>query len=81
MNELELFYYRFLSDLEKEKSKRCYSERTVFDWKGKRMRRKLEKGYVSGLNSAIKVLKKVKKDFDNKNVDRENEFKERAFIQ
>ena len=65
MNELELFYYRVLSELEKIKGSRCYNERTICDFKGKRMRRKLEKGYIAGIKSAIKMLKKVKVEFYN----------------
>ena len=64
MNDFEIFYYKAVGELEKVKSKRSYKERTIFDWKGKRMRLKLEKGFISGVNSAIKVLKKVKKDVD-----------------
>lgn len=81
MNVLDLFYYKLLSELEKEKAKRSFLERTIFDFKGKKMRRKLEKGYLAGLNSSIRKLKKVKKDFDKLNAEEEVEYKERAFIQ
>ena len=81
MNELELFYYRALSELEKIKGVRCYNERTLCDWKGKRMRRKLEKGYIAGVKSAIKALKKVKMEFYKDYANNQVEDKERTFIQ
>lgn len=81
MEELDLYFYQVLAALENEKSKRSYNERTIFDFKGKKMRRKLEKGYYAGVKSAIKVLKKVKKEFDLKYAVEEVENKERAFIQ
>lgn len=81
MNEFEIFYFKALSALEKVKSKRSLNERTIFDFKGKFMRRKLEKGYIAGVNSAIRVLKKVKKEVDVLNAKEEMEHQERAFIQ
>lgn len=81
MNEFEIYYFKALSALEKVKSKRSFKERTIFDFKGKRMRRKLEKGYIAGVNSAIRVLKKVKKEVDVINAKEEMEHQERAFIQ
>lgn len=81
MEEINLFYYTFLSELEKAKSKRCYSERVVFDKDGKKVRRKLEKGYVAGVSSAISVLKKVKKEFDKNNEIKKMESEKGAFIQ
>lgn len=81
MNEFEIFYFKALSALEKVKSKRSLNERTIFDFKGKFMRRKLEKGYIAGVNSAIRVLKKVKKEVDLLNEAAELEHKERSFIQ
>lgn len=81
MNELDLFYYKLLSELQKQKAKRSFWERTIFDFKGKRMRRKLERGYISGVDSSIKTLKRVKKDFDRLNVEAEVEYKERSSIQ
>lgn len=80
MNEFEIYFYKVLSALEKVKSKRSYKERTIFDFKGKRMRRKLEKGYISGVNSAIRVLKNVKKEVDVLNAKDEMEHQERTFI-
>lgn len=71
-----IYYLKAVSALEKVKSDRSYNERTIFDWKGKRMRRKLEKGYISGVNSAIKILKKVKKDYEKDYAEREMEYKE-----
>ena len=65
MNEFDIFYFKTLSALEKVKSKRSLKERTIFDFRGKFMRRKLEKGYISGVNSAIRVLKNVKKEVDS----------------
>ena len=65
MNEFVIFYFKTLSALEKVKSKRSLKERTIFDFRGKFMRRKLEKGYISGVNSAIRVLKNVKKEVDS----------------
>lgn len=81
MNEFDLYYFKAISELEKVKSNRSLNERTIFDFKGKRMRQKLEKGYISGVNSAIKVLKRVKKEVDKLNEEREVEHKERTFIQ
>ncbi len=81
MNDFEIYYYKAISELEKVKSKRSLRERTIFDFWGKRMRRKLEKGYIAGVNSAIKVLKKVKKEVDLLNEAAELEHKERSFIQ
>lgn len=78
--EFEIYYYKVISELEKKKSKRSLDERTLFDWKGKRMRRKLEKGFISGINSAIKVLKQVKKEIDKQNEEDKLEHKERTFI-
>ena len=80
MNDFEIFYYKAVSELEKVKSKRSYKERTIFDREGKKMRLKLEKGFISGINSAIKVLKKVKKDVDLLNAASEVEHKERTFV-
>ena len=80
MNEFEIYFYKVLSALEKVKSKRSFKERTIFDFKGKRMRRKLEKGYISGVNSAIRVLKNVKKEVDVLNAKYEMEHQERTFI-
>lgn len=80
MNEFEIYFYKVLSALEKVKSKRSFKERTIFDFKGKRMRRKLEKGYISGVNSAIRVLKNVKKEVDVLNAKDEMEHQERTFI-
>lgn len=81
MNNLDLFYYKLLSEFEKQKAKRSFLERTIFDFKGKKMRRKLEKGYLAGINNSIRTLKRVKKDFDKLNAEEEVEYKERAFIQ
>ncbi len=81
MRELDLFYYKLMSEIEKAKATRSYWTRTIFDKQKKKMERKLEKGYVGGLNSCIDILKKVKKEFDKTNVEREVESKERAFIQ
>lgn len=81
MTEFDLYYFKVIGELEKVKSKRSLKERTIFDKEGKRMRQKLEKGYIKGVQSAIKVLKSVKKDFDKQNEEREMEHKERAFIQ
>lgn len=81
MEELELFYYRVLSELEKIKSKRSYKERTIVDWKGKKLRRKLEKGYIAGINSAIKSLKKTRAEFIKDYAVSQMEPQERTFIQ
>lgn len=79
MEILELYFYKVLAELENVKSVRSFKERTIFDFKGKKMRRKLEKGYLSGINSSIKVLKKVKKDFDKAYEMQCVEDKERTF--
>lgn len=78
MKDFELYYYRAISALEKEKSKRSLWERSVLGHKF--LRRKLEKGYISGVNSAIKVLKKVKKEFDEANEEKIVEHKERTCL-
>lgn len=81
MVEFEIYFYKVLSALEKVKSKRSFKERTFFDFNGKRMRRKLEKGFISGVNAAIRVLKNVKKEVDVLNAKEEIEHQERTFIQ
>ena len=81
MNEFEIYFFKVIGQLEKIKSDRSLNERTIFDFKGKRMRRKLEKGYISGVNSALKVLKRVKKEVDKRCEEREMEHQERTFVQ
>ncbi len=81
MEELNLFYYKLLSELEKKKAKRSFWVRTILDKKKEKMERKLEKGFINGVNSSIEILKKLKKEFDKANDERELENKERAFIQ
>ena len=71
MEELDLYFYQVLAALENEKSKRSYNERTIFDFKG----------YYAGIKSSIKVLKKIKKEFDLKYAVEQMENKERSFIQ
>lgn len=80
MKDFDLYYFKAISEVEKIKAKRSYNERTIFDWKGKKMRRKLERGYISGVNSAIKVLKKLKKEFDLENENDKLENQEKSFI-
>lgn len=80
MNEFYLIYYKLLSEFEKIKGKKSFKERTIFDRKGKKMRRKLEKGYIAGVDSAIKVLKEIRKEFEQ-NACEEMEYKERSTIQ
>ena len=79
MRELDLFYFQLLSEIQKKKAFRSYWTRTIFDKKKIKMERKLEKGFVGGLNSCIDILKKVKRDFDKVNNERIDELKERTF--
>ena len=79
--DLDLFYYRVLAEFEKMKGKRSYYERTIFDRKGEKMRRKLEKGYIAGVNSAIKSLKATRKVFLKEYENNQMEHQERTFIQ
>ena len=79
--DFDIYYFKALSELEKVKSKRSYNERTIFDSKGKKMRRKLEKGFLNGVDSAIKVLKRVKKEFNSEKDSETLEHKERTFVQ
>lgn len=60
---IDLFYFKCEASLKGLQAKRSYSERTIFDSKGKRMRRKLEKGYCKGLNDALSIIKKEYKKF------------------
>ena len=78
--DFNLYFYKVIGELEKIQSKRSYKERTIFDKKGKKMRRKLEQGYISGVKAAIKVLYKVKKEVDMSYANEKVEDKERAFI-
>ncbi len=61
--ELDIFYNRLLANLKNKQAERSYKERTIFDSNGKRMRRKLEKGYLKGLDDGINLVKKTYKKF------------------
>lgn len=61
--DLELFYNKCIASLKSLEAKRSYKERTIFDFSGKRMRRKLEKGYLKGVNDALKILAKKHKEY------------------
>ena len=79
--DFDLYFYKAISELEKIKAKRSLKERAIFDKDGKKLRLKLEKGYVSGVNTAIDVLKRVRKEFLKDYESAEMEDKERTFIQ
>ncbi len=79
MRELDLFFYNLLSEFEKKKAKRSFWVRTIFDKKKEKMERKLEKGFVNGVDSSIEILKKIKKEFDKRYALAEFEHKERTF--
>lgn len=63
LQEIELFYNQILVELKDLQAKRSYSERTIFDKSGKRMRRNLEKGYHKGLRDGIKIVHRRYKRF------------------
>lgn len=63
MEEIDLFYFKCESSLKGLQAKRSFTERCFFDSKGKRLRRKLEKGYCKGLSDAITILRKEYKKF------------------
>lgn len=63
MEEIDLFYFKCESSLKGLQAKRSFNERCFFDFKGKRLRRKLEKGYCKGVNDALNVVKKQYKKF------------------
>jgi len=58
-----VFYSQLKANLKNLQAKRSYNERTIFDWRGKKMRRKLEKGYLKGLRDGLSVLDKTYKKF------------------
>ncbi len=70
MDYVEVFYLSVKESLQSLKSARCYSERlTIFDRLFKAtLPRKLEKGYVKGVNSCLARLtreyKKMRKRID-----------------
>ena len=70
--ELDVFCNKVLSELKDLQAKRSYKERTIFDRKGKRMRRKLEEGYHKGLKDAICIFERRYKKF-TKDLEREAE--------
>lgn len=79
MSDLEIFYYKLLAELQKKKAERSFWTRTLLDKRKEKMYRKLEKGFCGGVNSAIVVMKKIKREFDEVYEKREMENKERTF--
>jgi len=73
--ELVVFYNKLIANLKSLEAKRSFKERTIFDWHGKRLRRKLEKGYLKGVQDGVsmvrKTYKKIIKELE-KNVCQEN---------
>ena len=61
--ELDVFYNKLKANIKDLEAKRSYNERTIFDSKGKRLRRKLEQGYLKGLGDGIKAVDKTYKSF------------------
>ena len=61
--ELDVFCNKVIAEFKTLQAKRSYKERTIFDKKGKRMRRKLEEGYHKGLKDAIRILEHRYKKF------------------
>ena len=59
--EVDIFFNQLKANLKNLQAKRSYKERTIFDFKGKRMRRKLEQGYLKGVDDCYKILLKTYK--------------------
>lgn len=57
--EVIIFFNQLKANLKHLQAKRSYKERTIFDWHGKRLRRKLEQGYLKGVSDCLKILNKT----------------------
>ena len=62
-NLIDLFYFKCQASLKGLQAKRSFEERSFFDFKGKFLRRKLEKGYCKGVNDCLTIIKKEYKKF------------------